>query len=102
MDGQGVKTLVEDGVTLQFLLSNLPSLSALPARLRTFEDLRRNRTAVCQLLAPVPQGMEDSVKEVLAPYLRALGREDIGSVEERMGFIFRYVVFVCCFSEVVV
>ena len=86
MNGQGVNTSVEDGATLQVLLRDVNSITDLAKRLRAFEDLRRNRTAVIQYLSAVPEGEEESVQEKIEPFLR--GHNPVRNSAERVGFIF--------------
>ena len=93
MIGQGVNISIEDAAALQVLLSNIPSASSLPHRLKAFENIRRPRTAVIQILSTVEAGNEIAVRERLAPFLKGIGKAPILNKKDSNAFALSYDVW---------
>jgi len=87
--GQGVNTSVEDAAALQVLLRDVQDLADLERRLKGFEDLRKPRTTVIQLLSTADPGDEASIRDQVDVYLE--GKPSILNKKDSNDFIFKYV-----------
>jgi len=63
--GQGAAQSIEDAAILGVLCSELPDASAIPERLKLFENVRKQRVSAIQILSRPPVGV-NSTEQVTA------------------------------------
>lgn len=66
--GQGSNQAIEDGGALGYLLKGVECAAAIPARLKLFDQVRRNRASRVQTLSKVRIGKEEEVEQELKRY----------------------------------
>lgn len=75
--GQAANQAIEDGGALGVLLSAVNNDAEMLERLRIFENLKKNRTSIVQILSSVRIGRENEVEQKLQPFAQTVseGRE---------------------------
>ena len=87
--GQGANQAMEDGAALGVLLKN-KGKGDVEGVLRSFEAIRKNRTARVQILSSVRVGREGEVADKLQPYLDDAVSKAPTSTPQRVEHDFRY------------
>lgn len=91
--GQGANQAMEDGAALGVLLKNRDKRE-IEGVLRSFEAIRKNRTARVQILSSVRVGREGEVTDRLQPYLDGAVPKAPTSTPQRVLHDFRYDKFI--------
>jgi salicylate hydroxylase len=85
--GQGGSQSLEDAGALGVLLSHLPSKADLPSRLQMYEKLRKDRTAVIQMLSGLVFGTEEEwVRDRPGHFIQRTG---IRTTEDHLEFLYK-------------
>lgn len=66
--GQAANQAIEDGAALGYLLQGVTDVENIQKRLRIFEEIKRRRTAIIQILSSTRIGEEATVTEKLWQY----------------------------------
>ena len=66
--GQAANQALEDAAALGVLLKGVSTSAEVPQRLQIFEDIKRKRTAVIQILSSVRVGREETVQDKLRQF----------------------------------
>jgi 2-polyprenyl-6-methoxyphenol hydroxylase-like FAD-dependent oxidoreductase len=71
VQGQAGAQAIEDGAALGVIFSNFDktNASSISSRLEHFENIRRNRASVMQMLSNAGQDEADKVREAVLPYM---------------------------------
>ncbi|KAI9822970.1 MAG: cis-Golgi t-SNARE syntaxin [Phylliscum demangeonii] len=92
--GQAGTQALEDGGALGCLLTHLSSREEVPERLRLFQQVRRNRAAIVQILSSIRLGQEATVTEKIRPYRE--GKSPIVNSRDAAEHNLRFDVFASC------
>ena len=86
--GQAANQALEDAGALGTVLNGLENARELPDRLQRFEDIRKPRATVIQILSSVRVGLEKTLEARLQPYRE---EEDIPTTfQERIDHAYGY------------
>ncbi|KAL9032627.1 MAG: hypothetical protein Q9214_007887 [Letrouitia sp. 1 TL-2023] len=69
--GQAANQAIEDGGALGMLLMDAENDAEIPQRLHVFENLKKNRTSIIQILSSVRIGRENEVEQKLRPFVQS-------------------------------
>ena len=88
--GQGATQAMEDGAALGCLLKDQKD-DTVDSALKSFETIRKNRTARVQILSSVRAGLESQVADKIEPYLDDVAPKAPANHIERVAHDFGYV-----------